>query len=57
VGLTDEYVRLLAGAIAPSDISVVIDGYMTDRQADALGRALNGRAIMWDARRLAPIEG
>lgn len=51
-GLTNEYARLLACSIASSDVTVVIDGYMTDRQADELHLVLRERAIIWDAQRL-----
>jgi hypothetical protein len=50
-GLTNEYVQLLACAVASSDVAVIVDGYMTDRQVDALTRELKGRALIWDARR------
>lgn len=54
-GLTSPYASLLAQAIAPSDETVVIEGLMTDAQVASLARHLDGKAVVWDARR--PIPG
>lgn len=51
-GLTAEYAACFADAVAPSDEAVIIEGYMTDAQAAALAARLEGRAVVWDARRL-----
>ena len=51
-GLTGEYTAFLAGAIAPRDEAVIIEGYLTDAQAAALAEQLRDRAVVWDARRL-----
>jgi SAM-dependent methyltransferase len=50
-GLTDDFARVLAEGIAPSDETVIIDGAMTNAQADALTRVLSNRAFVWDMRR------
>lgn len=47
-GLTDEFAMVLAQGIAPSDETVVIDGAMTDAQAEALTRVLANKALVWD---------
>ena len=52
VGLTEEYIHHLVSGIAPSDGTVIIEGYMTDNQANVLVQELRGRAFVWDARRL-----
>jgi SAM-dependent methyltransferase len=52
VGLTHEYIGHLISGIAPSDVTVIIEGYMTDKQANVLVQELQGRAFVWDARRL-----
>ena len=49
--LTEQYAKLLADSVARTDRTVVIEGYMTDPQAEALTRRLEGRAIVWDASR------
>ncbi len=51
-GLTCEYAACIAEVVAPSDEGVIIEGYMTDAQAMTLTELLQGRAIVWDARRL-----
>lgn len=48
-GLTADYAKLLAQAVAATDRVVIIEGYFTDRQVDALREALRGRAKVWDA--------
>jgi SAM-dependent methyltransferase len=53
-GLTEQFVAVLAEAIVPSDESVVIEGFLTDEQVDALERALEKRAWLWEAKRRGP---
>jgi len=52
VGLTEQYIRHLVSGIALSDGSVIIEGYMTDNQANVFVRELQGRAFVWEAQRL-----
>jgi SAM-dependent methyltransferase len=52
-GLTEDFAAVLAEGIAPSDEAVIIDGAMTDAQADAFSRVLGNNAIVWDMRRLS----
>lgn len=47
-GLTDTYASLLAKGIAATDRLVVIEGFMTDAQAERLTFHLKGRAVVWD---------
>lgn len=51
-GLTEPYVNMLSQTVTPSDRFVVFEGDMTDPQAQAIEKALNKRAIVWDARRM-----
>ena len=55
-GLTQEYAALLAQCVAESDGTVVIEGFMTDRQAAAMSDAVRGRAVVWDATRRFPVQ-
>ena len=48
-GLTAAYASLLATAISLSDKAVIIEGFMTDAQAEALTTELSDRAMVWDA--------
>ena len=49
-GLTGAYIDLLLDAVAPSDRLVVIEGHMTDQQADELRRRFRAGAV-WDVQR------
>jgi SAM-dependent methyltransferase len=50
--LSEEYARLVAESVAPSDRLVVIEGLLTDPQAEALQLCLSERALVWDVERL-----
>lgn len=52
-GLTDQYARLLAASVAPSDRLVVLEGLLTDAQVEALTVHLAGAAFVWDVRKRA----
>jgi SAM-dependent methyltransferase len=52
-GLTNEYARLLAAAVARSDRLVVLEGLITDQQVEALTAELAGAAFLWDVRKRA----
>lgn len=56
-GLTKDYAATLANAVAGSDETVIIEGYMTDAQAAALTDTLIGRGVVWDATRRTPGSG
>lgn len=51
-GLTEDYVAMLSKVVAASDKMVVIEGFMTDLQRDALAKRLSGKAAIWDTTRL-----
>lgn len=53
-GLTDDYAKHLTSQVAASDRIVVIEGYITDPQAEAISRTLASRAVVWDVNRLSP---
>lgn len=46
-GLTNDYISLLAKAVAATDKLVVIEGYMTEIQVETLINQLKGRAKVW----------
>lgn len=50
-GHTDEFVRFIAGAVVPSDTCVLIDGALTDHQAEYLKNVLKDSAFVWEATR------
>jgi hypothetical protein len=50
-GLTADYAALVAEVVAPSDRLVVIEGFMTDRQFEALSGALQEKAVVWAVER------
>lgn len=52
-GLTVDYAKLLACAVAATDDLVVFEGFMSDAQSAALTQALEARALVWDMRRAA----
>lgn len=49
-GLTEDYVKLLAKAVAASDELVVFEGFMSDVQIGRLTELLSKRAKVWVAR-------
>jgi SAM-dependent methyltransferase len=51
-GYTDEYVSLLAKMVVPSDALVVIEGYMTEAQAQGLAAKLKLIARVWSVERV-----
>jgi len=48
-GFTEDWARLLAKTVAATDKIVVIEGYMTEKQRDALQNATKGRVKFWEA--------
>jgi SAM-dependent methyltransferase len=50
-GMTREWAALIAETVLSDDRLVVIEGAMTDAQADALEARLGSSASVWDARR------
>jgi SAM-dependent methyltransferase len=52
-GFTDEYINLLVSTIVPTDGLVIIEGYTTPKQSDALIAKLRGKAIVWSSTRAA----
>jgi SAM-dependent methyltransferase len=50
-GLTAAYAALVAEVVAPSDRLVVIEGFLTDRQFEALSGVLREKAIVWSVER------
>ena len=53
-GLTEAYADLVAEIVVPSDTLVVIEGFMTPRQFEAISRKLAATGIVWDVSRVAP---
>ena len=49
--LTDTYVKQIAKGVAASDQVVAIEGYMTDKQVEALSAELSKRANVWVVRK------
>lgn len=50
-GHTGEYVKILTAAVADSDGTVILEGLITDIQAEKITAELNRRAIVWDVNR------
>jgi len=50
-GFTKDYVGLILAGIVASDELVVVEGYVTDSQANEMQRQIGGRAVIWDAAR------
>lgn len=53
-GLTEAYAALVTKGVAASDSVVLIEGYMTDLQVEAMCRHLHGRARVWNVSRSQP---
>lgn len=51
VGLTDAYASLVTAGVAQTDKLVLIEGYMTDLQAQAFTKCLKDRARVWEVGR------
>lgn len=51
-GLTEALAQELSNAMSLSDQLVVLDGAITEPQAQALARAVSGRALVWDIQRV-----
>jgi hypothetical protein len=50
-GLTDEFARMVAEIVVPTDSLVVIEGAISAAQQEALRRELEGVAYVWTADR------
>lgn len=48
-GLTEEWADLLSKTVAGSDKLVIVEGFITDKQCNALQRLTRGRVKFWDA--------
>lgn len=51
---TEKYIGLLADLLSPSDKLTVIEGFLTERQFEALKRRVSGKFHMWELNPLSP---
>jgi hypothetical protein len=51
--VTEAFAKASTEGVSNSDRLVVIEGGITDLQAEALTTQLRSKALVWDARRLA----